>query len=101
MYIREAHPADSNWADTKVVFNDPTTLAQRGLLSQTCRTELDLSLPTVVDDLQDTVNQRYRAWPERLYVIEKGGRIAYKGAMGPFGFKPNEARAALQELLQR
>ena len=53
----------------------------------------------VVDDMKDTVNQRYRAWPERIYVIERGGKIAYKGGIGPFGFKPAQAEAALETLI--
>lgn len=84
-----------------MVYDDPTTIGERGVMAQVCSMELGLSLPTVVDDLQDTVNQRYRAWPERIYVIEKGGKVAYKGAMGPFGFKPKEAQAALEKLLKR
>ncbi len=60
---------------------------------------LSLTLPMVVDDMKDTVNQRYRAWPERIYVIERGGKIAYKGGIGPFGFEPAQAKAALETLI--
>jgi hypothetical protein len=66
-----------------------------------CCSDLALSLPAVVDDLEDTVNQRYRAWPERIYVIGRDGKIAYKGGLGPFGFAPKEAEQALQGLLER
>lgn len=100
VYIREAHPADSNWADDTIAVADPTTQAGRGEVASTCCSKLELTLPTVVDDLEDTVNQRYRAWPERIYVIGKDGKIAYKGALGPFGFKPEEAERALEKLLR-
>ena len=53
----------------------------------------------VVDDMQDTVNQLYRAWPERIYVIDRDGLIFYKGGIGPFFFKVREAEKALQKLL--
>ena len=99
VYIREAHPSDSNWSDPAKDIADPTTLAERRAVAEQCCSELELSLPTVVDDMQDTVNQRYRAWPERIYVIDREGKIAYKGGLGPFGFAPREAERALQQLL--
>ena len=64
-----------------------------------CRT-LDLSIPTAVDDMGDTVNQLYKAWPERIYVIDRKGKIAYKAGIGPFGFRPNEAERTLRKLLK-
>ena len=54
----------------------------------------------MVDDLKDTVNQMYRAWPERIYVIDREGVIAYKGGLGPFGFAPADAEKALAKLLE-
>lgn len=59
-----------------------------------------MTLPMVVDDLQDTVNMAYNAWPERMYVITAEGKIAYKGGIGPWGFKTAETRAALVEALK-
>lgn len=100
VYIREAHPSDSNWADLTFPIADPKTLEERNAVATRCRTKLSLSLPAVVDDLDDAVNQRYHAWPERIYVIGRDGKIAYKGAIGPFGFKPDEAEKALEALLR-
>ena len=37
----------------------------------------------------------YAAWPERLYIIDEKGTIAYRGGMGPFNYKPAEVRAWL------
>ncbi len=48
----------------------------------------------------DTVNQLYKAWPERIYVIDRNGKIAYRSAIGPWGFKPRQAGRALRRLLQ-
>lgn len=99
MYIREAHPFDSNWADRRLKITDPTTQTERNKVAVTCTSALNLTLPTVVDDLKDSVSQKYKAWPERIYVIDTNGRIAYKNGPGPFGFKPDEARKALEKLL--
>jgi len=55
----------------------------------------------VVDDMQDSANQSYRGWPERIYVIGKGGKIAYRAGLGPWGFKPAAAEKALLKLLEK
>ena len=54
----------------------------------------------VVDDLDDHVNMLYRAWPERIYVINLKGEIAYKGGIGPWGFDPKAAMKVATGLLQ-
>ncbi len=37
--------------------------------------------------------------PDRLYVVGLDGRIAYKSRPGLFGFKPDEVRGSLKQLL--
>jgi hypothetical protein len=49
--------------------------------------------------MQDTVSLAYKAWPERIYVLDAERKIAYRSGIGPFGFKPNEAAMALAALL--
>lgn len=53
-------------------------------------------MPCVVDDMNDSAERAYAAWPERLYVVGTDGRIAYAGRMGPFGFDPDELGAWLR-----
>ncbi len=69
----------------------------RNTVAQTCNAELGLTLPTVVDDMEDRVNLLYHGWPERMYVIDRDGKIAYKGRIGPMGFDIKEASAALKK----
>jgi hypothetical protein len=52
-------------------------------------------MPLVVDDLDDRVDDAYAAFPDRLYVIDRAGRVAYKGGRGPFGFDPRDMETAL------
>jgi alkylhydroperoxidase family enzyme len=56
-------------------------------------------MPLLVDELDDRVGQAYSGMPDRLYLIDREGRIAYKGGRGPFGFKPGELEQALVMLL--
>jgi len=44
------------------------------------------------------VEKAYAAWPDRLYVVDNKGKIAYKSGKGPGGFKPLEMAAALRKI---
>jgi len=103
VYIGEAHPSDawqlpSNLTD-KVVYESPKDLGQRTDLAEICVTKLGITLPAIVDRFDDVVERAYTGWPDRLYLIDKDGRIAYKSRPGPFGFKPADLEAALQKTL--
>jgi hypothetical protein len=52
-------------------------------------------LPFGIDDMSNGADAAYSAWPERLYIVDESGHIAYRGGMGPFNYKPAEARAWL------
>jgi len=90
VYIREAHALDSPWpigtCDSTVMF-EPRNLAERQDRAQHCMSALSLApIPGVVDDLDDAANRAYEAWPDRLILIDRDGRVAYRSAPGPFGF---------------
>ena len=102
VYIREAHALDSSWpagGGRHPVVEDPVTLQERLTVATTCVERLDLApMPTVVDGMDDRVSQSYGAWPERLYLIAKGGEVAYRGGPGPFEFDPDGLAAAIEAL---
>ncbi len=100
VYVREAH-ANDEWemednAERGLSFAQPTSHAARIAAAQECVADFRLEMPTVVDGLDDRVKNLYGGWPDRLYVIDASGRIAYQSGVGPFGFKPDEARAFLR-----
>lgn len=95
VYIREAHPTDGWQIDGNVPLAEPRTQDERNSAATACRAALSLSMPILVDDMEDTANRAYAAWPERLYVIGVDGRIAYAGGPGPFEFRPAELRSFL------
>ena len=51
--------------------------------------------------MSNAANDAYAAWPERLYIIDEGGHISYKGGNGPFKYDPKEVRAWLAKALRR
>jgi hypothetical protein len=99
VYIREAHPSNGSWGDPESATEDPLDLEGRNKVAGTCTEKLKLTMPTAVDDMDDTVNLKYSAWPERIYIIGKDGKVLYKSKLGPFGFKPTEAKKELEKLL--
>jgi type I thyroxine 5'-deiodinase len=99
----EAHALDA-WQDEdnqkdKISVASPRTLAERCAVEGTCATKLALRIPAVIDDLMNSTEEAYTAWPDRLYVIDREGRVAYKSRPGPFGFKPADMEVALKRVL--
>lgn len=102
VYIQEAHPVDA-WQLTSNVKDDvlvPTTKndGERMNVAGMCVRNLGIELPAVVDGSDDRVERAYTGWPDRLYVIDRNGRIAHKSAAGPFGFKPADVEAVLKRI---
>ena len=50
--------------------------------------------------MDDAVNRAYAAWPTRLYLVGLEGKVAYAGSMGPYGFKPEKLKAAIERYLK-
>ncbi len=76
------------------------TAAERHAVASTCAARLELTMPAVVDELDNAVASAYGGWPDRLYLVGADGRIAYQGGEGPFGFKPHELEQAIERELQ-
>ena len=89
---------DSN-VEQKFVFKQPRTLDQRKELAKILVDRLKYRMPLAVDTIDNRTEQAFAAWPERIYILGEGGTILYKGKVGPFGFKPDEAEAALAKLV--
>lgn len=103
VYIEEAHPTDgwqmpSNLKDHVLVAR-AKTLDERGEAANLCMVKLGLKIPALVDDIKDSTERAYTGWPDRLYIIDRAGRVAYKSKAGPFGFHPDDMAKVLQPLL--
>jgi hypothetical protein len=103
VYIAEAHATDG-WqmqsnVDEDVLFANHRTLDERFAAARQGVARLGLTMPVLVDVMDDTVSQAFAAWPERIYVVGSDARLAYVGGPGPFEFDPDAAEAALTELL--
>jgi hypothetical protein len=103
VYVREAHPTDGWRMDSNekagISFKQPTSTEERTGVAQQCSATLEIDMPLVVDGLDDRVGHLYSGMPDRLYVIDGDGRVAYQGGRGPFGFIPGEMEQSLIMLL--
>jgi len=63
-----------------------------------CVVKLGIKIPAVVDSFDNATERAYTAWPDRLYLIDRDGRVAYKSAPGPFGFHSKELELAIQKM---
>lgn len=84
-----------------ILFKQPTTFEERKEVAETCSTKLNIKFPILLDSLENKTNTDYTAFPDRLYIIGRDGKIAYKSGPGPFGFKPKEITTELEKLLKK
>ena len=91
VYINEAHAADSNRSvpyAKELGINDHTNYGERCAVAEMLLSDKKLTIPTVIDGMDNKVNQAYKAHPDRIYVVRSDGKIALAAARGPRGFAP-------------
>lgn len=103
VYIQEAHPVDAWQMEINekegALLATTTSLDDRTAAANTCLVKLGLELPALVDTPDDVAERAYTGWPDRLYVVDRDGRIAFKSQAGPFGFKPEDVETTLETLV--
>ncbi|MEX1229763.1 MAG: deiodinase family protein [Planctomycetaceae bacterium] len=103
VYVREAHPSDGWWMTSNqrvgIELPQPRNNNERRDVAAMCQEHLDLKIPFLVDTVDDKVGATYSGMPNRLYVIDRDGKIAFKNGRGPFGFHPRQLEQALVLLL--
>jgi len=100
MYISEAHASDGWHFSNNVCYRTPHTIEDRLAIARDFSSDLHIKFPVLVDDMTDECDAKFRAWPERLFVIENGV-VVYRGGIGPFGYHPSEVAAFLGERFGR
>jgi hypothetical protein len=73
----------------------PKSFAERNAVAQKCHRLLNGRIPLLVDEIEDLVGHAYSGMPDRLFVIDTTGKVAYKSGRGPFGFKVGEMEQSL------
>ena len=103
MYIREAHPSDGWSMESNdrvgIKIEQPNSAESRTKVASQCCAALDMAVPLLVDGIDNKVGDAYSSFPDRLYLIDRDGHVAYKGGRGPFGYKPRELEQTLVMML--
>lgn len=103
VYVREAHPKDGwSWGGDAIScsIRQPRSLEERIQVARRFATDYSLNSATiVVDTLANSLEQLYKGWPERLYVLDRG-KIVFVGKPGPFGYIPEDADRFLAEYFE-
>ena len=103
VYVKEAHASDG-WVSggnvaQGIEIKQHKTYEERSGAAKTCQGKLEISMPILIDSLDDATAKQYGGVPNRAYLIAKGGKVIYKGDRGPMGTRPDQVKAAIEELL--
>lgn len=83
----------------RVVFASPKSEEERASIAGACVRKLGIKFPAVLDEFGNSTERAYTGWPDRIYLIDSRGRVAYKSKPGPFGFKADLLGTALAQTL--
>ena len=102
VYISEAHAVDDRRpvgiAREKGI-KEHTTYGERCAVAESLVKDKKLTIPCLIDGIDDAVDKDYNGHPDRVFLVGKDGKLAIAGKRGPWGFKPalEEAEAWLAE----
>jgi tetratricopeptide (TPR) repeat protein len=107
VYINEAHAVDGPESQWQTSINEregvglpaARTLAQKQEHAAFCVRKLELPFAVAVDGMEAAAEAAYNAWPSRLYLIGRDGKVAYQTRLGELDFRPDEFEHAIREML--
>jgi Flp pilus assembly protein TadD len=103
VYVQEAHSGE-NWQSSvnereQVSLPAAKTLEQKEQNAAICMRKLDIRFPVALDGLDRTVESMYSGWPSAVYVLDKGGRIAWRSRLGEVELSTVDLDRAIQQTL--
>jgi len=109
VYISEAHAdggAESQWQSTinqKEGIDLPAArnLAEKQEHAALCLRRLTLPFGVVVDGMDAAAERAYQAWPSRLYLVGRDGKVAFQTRLGELDFHADDLERAIREILAR
>lgn len=100
VYVQEAHPTDGWQVESNVqegvLFSQHRSYDEREAVAQSCSIDLHIGLPIIIEEMDNAVDEAYGAAPERLYLVDVDGNVAYHGGAGPHFFDLDEWEQAIQ-----
>ena len=102
VYIRDAHPVSGFRAPTNDrrgigPDQEPKTLADREKWACEDRKKMKCTIPIVMDTFDDKTMKAYGAFPQRILVLDKTGKIVYSSS-GLVGFEMESVTKVVRAL---
>ena len=91
VYISEAHAMDDKSPvgyAKNLGIKEHTTYGERCSVATRLVNDKKLTIPCLVDNMDNAVEKAYQSFPDRIYLVGKDGKLAMAGNRGPRGFKP-------------
>ena len=91
VYINEAHAADGDWPvpyAEDLGLLEHTDYTHRCTSAERMLVDEKVTIPCLIDNMDNKVNTAYSAWPDRIFVVKPDGTLAVAADRGPWGFKP-------------
>ena len=100
VYVQEAHPTDGWQVESNVqegvLFSQHRSYGERESVAQSCSIDLQIGLPIIIEEMDNAIDEIYGAAPERLYLVDVDGNVAYHGGAGPHFFDLDEWEQAIE-----
>ena len=91
VYISEAHAVDDSWPvpyAKDLGIKEHTTYGERCGVADKLTKDKKLTIPCLIDGMDNAVEKRYKGWPDRVFVVRTDGKLAVAADRGPWGFLP-------------
>ncbi len=89
VYVREAHPGEE--------MGPHRDMREKVRAAELLRSEEDIEMPILVDDLHGRIHRKYGKAPNPTYLIDRSGRISFR----MLNTNPRVLGEAIEELLER
>ena len=91
VYIEEAHPKEGWRFEGNVVIGTHHCLEERFAAAEKLQDICKPNCPILVDSMSNEAMYNYKAYPERLKIINDG-ELGYVGGIGPLWYNLDEVR---------
>ena len=103
VYVQEAHPSDGRQTDSNieegVIFRQHQSYQERSEVAATCSLDLNMTLPVLVEEMDNNIDEAYSSAPERLYLVDVEGKVeSVKEALANEDSETSVIAAATEEL---
>ncbi len=109
VYISEAHidgGAESQWQSTinqkdGIDLPPARSLEEKQAHATMCTRKLSLPFAVEVDGMDTAAERTYEAWPSRLYLVGRDGKVAFQTRLGELDFHSGDFERAIREILAK